>query len=179
MLENGVRFRIIGDTSSLPERVRAEFDKTSEVTRENSKLVLNLAVNYGSRGEILMAAARLADDIRQGRVDADHLREEDLTRHFYTAGLPDPDLLIRTSGEIRVSNFLLWQMAYTEFCFSERYWPDFRRIDLLAALLDYQRRDRRFGGGDGVGRAEERVNLTTVDDREVVMADRGRGQHEP
>lgn len=146
MVENGVRFRIIGNMDNLPRRVRAEFEKTCEVTRLNTGMVLNLAVNYGARAEILEAARKLADDIVEGRVDARKLRDGDFERHLYTAGIPDPDLLIRTSGEIRVSNFLLWQMAYSEFWFTERNWPEFTRIDLLHALLDYQRRERRYGG---------------------------------
>lgn len=154
MHANGVRFRIIGNPGSLPERVRAEFDKTSEVTANNSKLILNLAVNYGSRFEMLEAVAAIARDAKAGTLDPDRLDEATFSNYLYTAGLPDPDLLIRTSGEIRVSNFLLWQMAYSEFWFTERYWPDFRRMDLLHALIDYQRRDRRFGGGDSVGAAE-------------------------
>jgi undecaprenyl diphosphate synthase len=149
MNANGVCFRIIGKTADLPDRVRAEFEKTSEVTRDNRRLILNLAVNYGSRGEILDAVRDLAAEIAAGKVDPERLEEADFERHLYTSGLPDPDLLIRTSGEIRVSNFLLWQMAYTEFWFTERNWPAFTRLDLLHALLDYQQRERRFGGGGG------------------------------
>lgn len=147
MLANGVRFRIIGDVAALPARVRAEFDETSRVTAGNDRLTLNLAVNYGSRGEIVEAMRRVAVEAQRGQLDPATLAEDDVSRYLYTAGQPDPDLLIRTSGEIRVSNFLLWQMAYTEFWFTERYWPDFSRLDLLHALLDFQARERRYGGG--------------------------------
>lgn len=157
MLENGVCFRIIGHLDNLPDRVRVELEKTAEATRANTGLILNLAVNYGSRSEILEAARLLADDIHAGRVDPARLRDEDLARHLFTAMVPDPDLLIRTSGEMRVSNFMLWQMAYSEFWFTERYWPDFRRLDLLRAMVDYQRRERRYGGDDAV---ETAVRLT-------------------
>lgn len=147
MQDNGVCFRIIGDVDHVPARVRAEFEKTVEVTRNNTRMILNLAVNYGSRDEILLAVRRLAEEVKAGRLDPSKITSDDMSRQLYTAGLPDPDLLIRTSGEIRISNFLLWQMAYTEFWFTERYWPEFSRTDLLHALLDYQRRERRFGGG--------------------------------
>lgn len=149
MLANGVRFRIIGDVAALPARVRAEFDETSRVTAANDRLILNLAVNYGSRGELVEAVRRIATEAQHGSLDPATLGEDDVSRLLYTGGQPDPDLLIRTSGEIRVSNFLLWQMAYTEFWFTERYWPDFRRLDLLHALLDFQARERRYGGSSG------------------------------
>ena len=158
MLANGVRFRIIGDVAALPARVRAEFEETSRVTAGNDRLILNLAVNYGSRGEIVEALRHIAIEAKAGRLDPSTLTEDDLSSRLYTAGLPDPDLLIRTSGEIRVSNFLLWQMAYTEFWFTERYWPDFSRLDLLHALIDYQGRERRYGGGsDESGESAESV----------------------
>ncbi len=150
MHANGVRFRIIGDTTCLPQEVQAEFNATSALTRNNNSLILNLAVNYGSRHEILRATRLVAREIAEGRLDPDALQEEDLSSYFYTAGLPDPDLLIRTSGEMRVSNFLLWQIAYSEFWFTDRNWPAFQRSDLLRALIDYQGRDRRFGGGGEV-----------------------------
>lgn len=147
MVANGVRFKIIGDPAVLPERVRREFDRTTEATAHNTRTVLNLAVNYGARHEILGAVRELARDLAAGRLQEDALDEAAISSRLYTAGLPDPDLLIRTSGEIRVSNFLLWQMAYTEFWFTPRNWPDFSRLDFLHALVDYQARDRRFGGG--------------------------------
>lgn len=147
MLANGVRFRVIGDAGVLPARVLKEFERTTETTAMNSRTILNLAVNYGARHEILGAVKELARELALGRLREDDIDEAALSDRLYTAGLPDPDLLIRTSGEIRVSNFLLWQMAYTEFWFTSRNWPDFSRMDFLQALVDYQARDRRFGGG--------------------------------
>jgi undecaprenyl diphosphate synthase len=147
MLANGVRFRVLGEVELLPARVQAEFARTAEATAHNDKVILNLAVNYGSRGELVRAAKRLAQAVRDGQLSLDDLDESAIEANLFTQGLPDPDLLIRTSGELRVSNFLLWQMAYTEFAFTARYWPDFTRSDLLQAILDYQSRERRFGGG--------------------------------
>jgi len=147
MLANGVRFRVIGDVAALPEKVRAEFDRTAEVTRANDRLILNLAVNYGSRGELVQAMRALGREVQAGTLDPEEIEESHIERHLYTAGQPAPDLLVRTSGEFRVSNFLLWQIAYAEFWFTPRYWPDFSRVDLLHALIDFQSRDRRFGGG--------------------------------
>jgi undecaprenyl diphosphate synthase len=153
MLANGVRFRIIGDFDSLPDRVRQEFSRTVEATSQNTRTILNLAVNYGARSEILQAIRSLARDVASGHIKESEIDENLLSERLYTSGLEDPDLLIRTSGEMRISNFLLWQMAYTEFWFTSRNWPDFSRSDLLEALLDYQSRERRFGGTDvsGVG----------------------------
>jgi undecaprenyl diphosphate synthase len=116
-------------------------------TERNTGLRLNLAINYGGRVEILDAVNRLLADAKAaGKLDNLRVDEESLASRLYTAGLPDPDLLIRTSGELRVSNFLLWQIAYTEIYVTETLWPDFRRADLLTAILHYQRRERRFGG---------------------------------
>jgi undecaprenyl diphosphate synthase len=147
MQANAVRFQILGNTDDLPERVQAEFARTIELTRHNQGMILNLAVNYGSRGEIVRAAQQLAREVAAGRLRPEDIDEAAMNGHLYTAGMPDPDLLIRTSGEVRISNFLLWQMAYTEFWFTPALWPDFSRVHLLSALLDYQSRDRRFGGG--------------------------------
>lgn len=142
----GIRFRTIGRTEDLPDQVRREFERTAEVTADNDEMVLNLAVNYGSRDELVDASRRLAADVAAGKLAPEQIDESCIDGYLWTAGLPDPDLLIRTSGELRVSNFLLWQLAYTEFFFTDRYWPDIDRRVLLQALLEYQRRDRRFGG---------------------------------
>jgi len=139
LMRNGVRFRAIGRLPLLPAVVQRELDAVTERTAGNTGLQLNLAINYGGRAEILDAAAAL---LREGA----EITEEALTARLYTAGQPDPDLLIRTSGEMRVSNFLLWQIAYAELYVTETLWPDFTRADLLRAVLDFQRRDRRFGG---------------------------------
>lgn len=143
---NGVRMRIIGRMDSLPERLCREFRETEAYTGSNSRLTLNLAVNYGSREEILSAVRGIAKDVQAGRLAPEEIDETLFSRRLYTQDLPEPDLLIRTSGEQRISNFLLWQSAYTEFYFSPRYWPDFDRKELLLAVIDYQGRERRFGG---------------------------------
>ena len=139
MLRQGIRFRAIGRLDGLPQAVRAELDLTMRRTAANTGLCLNLAINYSGRAEIVDAAAQLA---REGV----EITEESLSERLYSAEQPDPDLLIRTSGEMRVSNFLLWQIAYSELYVTETLWPDFTRRDLLEAILEYQRRDRRFGG---------------------------------
>ena len=136
---NGVRLRTIGRTEALPASVRKELKQTIDLLSENSGVVLTLALNYGGRQEIVDAVQAV---IKEG----ERISEESIARHLQTAPLPDPDLMIRTSGEFRLSNFLLWQSAYTEIHVTPTYWPDFRRDQFLAALLDYQRRERRFGG---------------------------------
>jgi len=144
--QNGIRLRAIGRTEALPAHVRRRIAEAERRTAHNRGLLVNLALNYSGRAEIVDAvnqALEAAD--RRGRKAA-LIDEELLAAHLYTAGLPDPDLLIRTSGEMRVSNFLLWQIAYAELYVTETLWPDFRRCDLLGAILEYQRRDRRFGG---------------------------------
>jgi undecaprenyl diphosphate synthase len=120
--------------------------EVAETTSRNTGTPLTLALNYGARSELVDAFRKLAAEVRQKRLDPEQISEEDIHRHLYTAHMPDPDLLIRTSGELRISNFLLWQIAYTEIFVTERYWPDFRGIHLLEAIQEYQSRDRRFGG---------------------------------
>jgi undecaprenyl diphosphate synthase len=142
LLRNNIRFRVIGRSEELAPDVRHELDLGMRKTEGNSGMLFNIALNYGGRAEIV-DAARLA--ITSGMRAAD-LDEATFSGFLYTAGQPDPDLLIRTSGEMRVSNFLLWQIAYAEIWVTDTLWPDFRRRDLLAAILDYQKRDRRYGG---------------------------------
>ena len=137
--EEHVRVKTIGDLSKLPVETREAFDEAWEKTRDNDGMTLVVAVNYGSRQEILQAVRKIAE--QGGEID-----EESFSDALYTAGIPDPELLIRTSGEMRVSNFLLWQLAYTEFYCTDVLWPDFDRYEFLRALLSYQSRDRRFGG---------------------------------
>ena len=149
MVRTGVRFVPIGRYRELPESVVAEFEKTREATAHNCALTLNLAVNYGGREEILEAARRLAQMVKEGALETADITEERFSSMLYTAGQPDPDLLIRTSGELRISNFLLWQSAYTEFYFTKLYWPDVDRNVILEAFEDYRQRDRRYGGGKG------------------------------
>jgi len=143
MASNDIRFRAIGRIDALPDFVRAELDETERATASNRGLQLNLAINYGGRAELVDAVKALVEDARRGSVTID---EDAIAARLYTAGTPDPDLLIRTSGEMRISNFLLWQIAYAELFVTETLWPDFSRADLLRAILDYQKRDRRFGG---------------------------------
>jgi len=147
MMRNGIRFTCMGRLDALPAQVRRELDATIEATANNSGMRLNLALNYGGRSELVDAVNAIVDNARrEGRLDSLEIDEEAIAARLYTAGLPDPDLLIRTSGEMRVSNFLLWQIAYAELYVTDTLWPDFRRTDLLHAILDYQKRDRRFGG---------------------------------
>jgi undecaprenyl diphosphate synthase len=143
MMRHDIRFGAIGRLDVLPGFVRAELDEVIRRTGRNRGLLLNLAINYSGRAEIVDAVKALLEDARRGEAQVD---EDAIRARLYTAGLPDPDLLIRTSGEMRVSNFLLWQIAYAELYVTETLWPDFTRAELLEAILDYQRRNRRFGG---------------------------------
>lgn len=146
----GIRFQLIGNVDELPEQVRREFLQTVEATRENTAMVLNLAVNYGAREEIVRAVRRIAQEVEAGLLSADSVTTEVLEARLDTAGQPEPDLLIRTSGELRMSNFLLWQSAYTELFFTEAFWPDVDRAVLDQALKAFSQRERRFGGGASV-----------------------------
>ena len=147
MHRNGVRFHAIGRLDELPRMVRDELEEAMRETRANRGLQVNLAINYGGRAELVDAVRSLVEDARRGGISNDIVIDEAaISARLYTAGLPDPDLLIRTSGEMRVSNFLLWQIAYAELYVTETLWPDFTRTELLRAILDYQKRDRRFGG---------------------------------
>lgn len=144
-----VQFRVIGNMDSLDPRVAAVFRDVANFTSGGKRMVLNVCINYGSRFEIMEAVRHIARDAAAGKIDPDKLTDDDLSARLYTAGLPDPDLMIRTSGELRISNFLLWQNAYSEFWFTDKFWPDFRRLEFLKAVVDYQKRDRRFGGATG------------------------------
>lgn len=143
---NGVRLRFIGDLSALPPSLQRRMADAAARTAHNSAITLNVAANYGGRREILQAAQRLAERVASGELDVAGIDEESFSAELYTAGQPDPDLLIRTSGEARISNYLLWQIAYSEIYFTDVMWPEFRQPQFLDALLDYQKRDRRFGG---------------------------------
>jgi len=145
MMRNNIRFNVIGNRSDLPADVACGLDDAMNSTAANSGMTLTLALSYGSRQEILHAARRVAADIRSGSISPDDLSEDSFSQYLYTATLPDPDLLVRTSGEMRISNFLLWQLAYTELYFTEVNWPDFNKDELYRALADYQQRERRFG----------------------------------
>jgi undecaprenyl diphosphate synthase len=146
-IENGIRLNAMGRLEALPEIVQRDLEAAVRETAGGRGLQVNLAINYGGRAEMVDAVNRLIEQARrQGKLDTLTVDEEDISHSLYTAGQPDPDLLIRTSGEMRVSNFLLWQIAYAELYVTETLWPDFRRADLLQALLEYQKRERRFGG---------------------------------
>ena len=156
MMDNNVRMKYIGRTHELPPEVQEKMRWAEEATARNTGTTLTLALNYGGRSELVDAFRGLAAEMKLKHVNADRITEEDIHRHLYTAHMPDPDLLIRTSGEMRLSNYLLWQVAYTEIFVTERLWPDFRGIHLLEAIADFQRRERRFGGiGEGCGEVEE------------------------
>ena len=156
MMDNNVRMRYIGRTHELPAEVQEKMRWAEEATARNTGTTLTLALNYGGRSELVDAFRGLAAEMKQKHLSPERITEEDIHRHLYTAHMPDPDLLIRTSGEMRLSNYLLWQMAYTEIFVTERLWPDFRGIHLLEAIADFQRRERRYGGlGESCGEVEE------------------------
>lgn len=145
MMQNNVRFAVIGNRGDLPVAVNREIDEAIARTAGNTGMQLTLALSYGSRQEMLQAVSRVASDIASGRLSPDSLDENLFSGYLHTNGIPDPDLLIRTSGEMRISNFLLWQLAYTELYFTDVNWPDFDRAELHKALKSYQERERRFG----------------------------------
>jgi len=145
LMENNIRFRAIGSIGELPEGVQKIVAETERATGENSGMVLQLALSYSGREELVGAAKALAEAVARGALKIDDISEETFGDHLYTAGIPDPDLLIRTSGEMRVSNFLLWQLAYTEIYVTDVLWPDFTKEDMIEALVNYQKRERRFG----------------------------------
>jgi undecaprenyl diphosphate synthase len=147
LMRNGIRFTCMGRLDQLPPRVRHELQIAIDATAGNEGMRLNVAINYSGRAELVDALNAILDDARlRGQLEDLRIDEQAIASRLYTAGLPDPDLLIRTSGEMRISNFLLWQIAYAELYVTETLWPDFRRADLLHAIVDYQKRDRRFGG---------------------------------
>ncbi|OLN29290.1 isoprenyl transferase [Desulfosporosinus metallidurans] len=144
--QNNVVIRAIGGLNDLPMEAQRELEHAKERTRNNSGLILNLALNYGGRSEIIDAVRKLSNDVLTGKQKIEEIDEVRFSEALFTSGLPDPDLLIRTSGEMRLSNFLLWQLAYTEIVVIDELWPDFGRKTLLEAIKMYQKRDRRFGG---------------------------------
>ncbi|KLU64760.1 ditrans,polycis-undecaprenyl-diphosphate synthase ((2E,6E)-farnesyl-diphosphate specific) [Desulfosporosinus acididurans] len=144
--QNNVVIRAIGILNDLPQEAQHELEHAVERTKNNSGLVLNLALNYGGRSEIIDAVKKMSQDVLEGKQKIDDIDEKLFNEKLFTGGLPDPDLLIRTSGEMRLSNFLLWQLAYTEIMVVEEFWPDFGENSLIEAIKVYQKRDRRFGG---------------------------------
>jgi undecaprenyl diphosphate synthase len=149
--KQGVRMKVIGDRARLAPDIVTLIDNAETLTRDNKRLTLIVALSYGGRDDIVQAARKLAEDVAAGRIQAKDIDETRLSSSLFTAGIPDPDLLIRTSGEQRISNFLLWQLAYTELVFTETLWPDFGRDDLEKAISDYHGRERRFGASAGSG----------------------------
>jgi len=148
--ELGVRVRFIGRrTGRVPGRLRRRIADAEELTRANRRLTLTFAFNYGGRAELVDAARAIAHEVAAGRLNPDKISDRTLARHLYAPDMPDPDLLVRTSGEFRISNYLLWELAYAELVFTDVLWPDFRRDHLFEAIREFQRRERRFGAVDG------------------------------
>jgi len=148
--ELGVRVRFIGRRAGrVPGRLRRRIADAEELTRANRRLTLTFAFNYGGRAELVDAARAIAHEVAAGRLDPDKISDRTLARHLYAPDMPDPDLLVRTSGEFRISNYLLWELAYAELVFTDVLWPDFRRDHLFEAIREFQRRERRFGAVDG------------------------------
>ncbi|MEG0291403.1 MAG: isoprenyl transferase [Anaerovoracaceae bacterium] len=146
--ENNVKLTVIGDMSAMPEKVKSKLDLALDKTKNNDGLQFNIALNYGGRAEIVEAVKAIGNNIANGNINVDDINEEMISNSLFTGGaaIPDPDLLIRTSGEIRLSNFLLWQLAYSEMAFTDVLWPDFTPAEFEKAIMEYQSRDRRFGG---------------------------------
>jgi undecaprenyl diphosphate synthase len=142
---NGIALRIIGEMEQLPVKLQSKLIKAIEKTRENKEMILNVALSYSGRAEILKAVRRIVESVLNKTLSLEDISETTFENYLYTHGLPDPDLLIRTSGEYRLSGFLIYQMAYTEIYVTRTYWPDFRKKHLLAAIQEYQKRERRFG----------------------------------
>ncbi len=145
LMDKNIRLMAMGRLSMLPSRVRRRLLSVCRLTRGNGAMVVNLAISYGGRAEIIDAVRRIAQEVSRGKLSPESLDEKGFSQYLYTAHLPDPDLLIRTGGEMRISNFLLWQTAYTEIYVTKKLWPDFCEDDLLRALRDFKRRERRFG----------------------------------
>jgi undecaprenyl diphosphate synthase len=165
IVRNNIQFTCMGRVDALPRLVREELESAIAQTSRNTGMRLNVAINYSGRAELVDALNSIVEDARlEGRLSQLRIDEDAVSAHLYTAGLPDPDLLIRTSGEMRISNFLLWQIAYSEIYITETLWPDFHRTDLLEAILDYQKRDRRFGGLSPFSRERRRLDDASVEE---------------
>jgi undecaprenyl diphosphate synthase len=146
IMEQNIRVNVIGRRSEIPDAVQREMQKTIDMSATNTGLRLCLAINYGSRLEMVDAVREIAEEVKRGRLDPAQIDETTVHRHLYTAGMSDPDIVIRTAGEMRVSNFLLWQISYAEIWVTDHCWPEFRESDLHQAIRDFAARDRRFGG---------------------------------
>ncbi|GHE53847.1 isoprenyl transferase [Roseivirga thermotolerans] len=145
LMDNDIRLESIGDRASLPSKCQRELQEAIDKTSGNSRMTLILALSYSGRWDIAQAMKKIALEVEEGKLKAENINQDIINNYLATAGIPDPELLIRTSGELRISNFLLWQMAYTEFFITETLWPDFRKKDLYEAIVSYQERERRFG----------------------------------
>ncbi len=141
-----IKIKVLGDITALSKGMQASINKSMERTKNNTGIVMNVAFNYGGRTELVYAFKKIATKIKANELDVEDINEELISNNLYTVGQPDPDLMIRTSGELRISNFLPWQLAYTEFYFVSKHWPDFTEKDLDEAIAEYQRRNRKFGG---------------------------------
>lgn len=159
-MKNNVRFRVIGDIDRLPEAVRVKLRETEEHTAANSAMTMVVALSYSARWEITRAARLIAEELKAGSISEDDITEDLVSRHLTTSFMPDPDLLIRTGGELRISNYLLWQIAYSELYFTDTFWPDFSEADLHKAIVSYQSRQRRFG------KTESQVEASETTDRQ-------------
>lgn len=144
--ENNVKVRILGDYEKLPKNAVKSLERSLETTKDNTGLQFNIALNYGGRDEILRAVQKLAEKVKDGSLSAEEITEAMLSENLYTAGIPDPDMIVRTSGEMRLSNYLLWQCAYSEFIFTDVLWPDFTKEEYEKTIEIFQNRKRRFGG---------------------------------
>ena len=154
-MKNNVRFQVVGDIQRLPEEVQQKLQETMEHTAGNTAMTMVVALSYSSRWEITQAAKAIAADVKAGKLNVEDVTEELLSKHLVTKFMPDPELLIRTGGELRISNYLLWQIAYAELYFCDTYWPDFNEEDLHKAIASYQARQRRFGKTGGQVEKEE------------------------
>lgn len=143
--KNNIRLNVIGNFHSLPESNRKALMEVMEATKQNTRMVLTLALSYGSREELTEATRQIAMDLKEGKITTDEITQQSISNYLYTKDMPDPELMIRTSGEHRISNFLLWQLAYAELYFTEKFWPEFEKNDLFKAVYEFQNRERRFG----------------------------------
>ena len=141
-----IKIRVIGEKENIPKDIQERIDKLVEKTKNNTGLILNIAFNYGGRAEIVHTCKKIAEKVKNGEINIEDINEETISNNIYTAGQPDPDLMIRTSRELRTSNFLPWQLTYSEFYFPDKHWPEFSEQDLVEAIQEYQHRNRRFGG---------------------------------
>lgn len=146
LIKNNIRINFLGRTKGLPDSIIKLMNEVAELTKKNSKLILNIAINYGGRAEIVDAINSIIPMVYEKKIKIEDINENTVRDYLYTHGLPDPDLLIRTAGEMRISNFMIWQIAYAEFWVTPVYWPDFNKINLIEAIKDFQKRVRKFGG---------------------------------